>query len=79
LELAVRDPDALLPSIRHAGAIFMGHASSESLGVYDFQKRSSVIAISDAGAQSLGPVAATLARGEGLDAHAKSAQYRLRR
>ncbi len=102
LELAVADPQALLPKIRHAGAIFMGHASSESLGdycagpnhvlptgrtarfssplgVYDFQKRSSVIAISDEGAQALGPVAATLAQGEGLDAHAKSAQLRLRR
>ncbi len=102
LELAVADAEALLPKIRHAGAIFMGHASSESLGdycagpnhvlptgrtarfssplgVYDFQKRSSVIAISDAGAQALGPVAATLAQGEGLHAHAKSAQYRLRR
>jgi len=102
LELAVADANALLPQIRHAGAIFMGHASSESLGdycagpnhvlptgrtarfssplgVYDFQKRSSVIAISEAGAQALGPVAATLAQGEGLQAHAKSAQYRLRR
>ena len=102
LELALDDPQSLLPKIRHAGAIFMGHASSESLGdycagpnhvlptgrtarfssplgVYDFQKRSSVIAISDAGAQTLGPIAATLAHGEGLDAHAKSAQYRLRR
>jgi histidinol dehydrogenase len=102
LELAVADPQALLPKIRHAGAIFMGHASSESLGdycagpnhvlptgrtarfssplgVYDFQKRSSVICVSDEAAQTLGPVAATLAKGEGLEAHARSAQYRLRR
>ncbi len=100
LELAVADPSALLPRIRHAGAIFMGHATSESLGdycagpnhvlptgrtarfssplgVYDFQKRSSLLAISPAAARTLGPVAATLAYGEGLPAHAKSAEYRL--
>jgi histidinol dehydrogenase len=100
LELAVADPQALLPKIRHAGAIFMGHAASESLGdycagpnhvlptgrtarfssplgVYDFQKRSSLLAISEAAAQVLGPVAATLADGEGLPAHAQSARYRL--
>jgi histidinol dehydrogenase len=102
LELAVADPAALLPKIRHAGAIFMGHQASESLGdycagpnhvlptgrtarfssplgVYDFQKRSSVLNVSSAAAQALGPVAATLAYGEGLPAHAKSAEYRLRR
>jgi histidinol dehydrogenase len=102
LELAVADPRALLPKIRHAGAIFMGHAASEALGdycagpnhvlptgrtarfssplgVYDFQKRSSLLAISTAGAQVLGPVAATLADGEGLPAHAQSARYRLER
>jgi histidinol dehydrogenase len=100
LELAVDDPEALLPKIRHAGAIFLGHHASESLGdycagpnhvlptsrtarfssalgVYDFQKRSSLIAVSKAGAQSLGPVAATLARAEGLEAHARSAEWRL--
>jgi histidinol dehydrogenase len=100
LELAVADPDALLPKIRHAGAIFMGHHASESLGdycagpnhvlptgrtarfssplgVYDFQKRSSLLRMSAAAAQTLGPIAATLARGEGLQAHAKSAEYRL--
>jgi histidinol dehydrogenase len=100
LELAVADPDALLPKIRHAGAIFVGHHASESLGdycagpnhvlptgrtarfssplgVYDFQKRSSVLRMSAAAAQTLGPVAATLARGEGLQAHAQSAEYRL--
>jgi histidinol dehydrogenase len=101
LELAVADPDALLPKIRHAGAIFVGHHASESLGdycagpnhvlptgrtarfssplgVYDFQKRSSVLRMSAAAAQTLGPVASTLARGEGLPAHAKSAEYRLK-
>jgi histidinol dehydrogenase len=49
------------------------------LGVYDFQKRSSVIAISAAGAQRLGPIAVALARGEGLPAHARSAECRLQR
>jgi len=100
LELAVADPEALLPQIRHAGAIFMGHHASEALGdycagpnhvlptgrtarfssplgVYDFQKRSSVLRVSPAGARALGPVAVTLARGEGLAAHAQSARYRL--
>jgi len=100
LELAVADPAALMPMIRHAGAIFMGHHSSEALGdycagpnhvlptgrtarfssplgVYDFQKRSSVLDISLAAARTLGPVAATLADGEGLPAHAQSARYRL--
>jgi histidinol dehydrogenase len=100
LELAVAAPEALLPRIRHAGAIFLGHYSSEALGdycagpnhvlptarsarfssplgVYDFQKRSSVIAVSRAGAQALGRTAMTLALGEGLPAHALSAEYRL--
>jgi histidinol dehydrogenase len=99
LELAVADPDALLPQIRHAGAIFMGHYSSEALGdycagpnhvlptgrtarfssplgVYDFQKRTSVLRISRAGAQTLGAIASTLAHGEGLTAHARSAEAR---
>ncbi len=99
LELAVADPATLLPKIRHAGAIFMGHSSSEALGdycagpnhvlptgrtarfssplgVYDFQKRSSVLNVSPGAARTLGPVAATLAFGEGLHAHAQSALYR---
>jgi histidinol dehydrogenase len=101
LELAVADPDALLPQIRHAGAIFVGHYASESLGdycagpnhvlptgrtarfssplgVYDFEKRSSVLRISAEAAQTLGQVASTLAHGEGLTAHARSAEARLR-
>ncbi len=101
LELAVRDPDALLPRIRHAGAIFLGAYSSEALGdycagpnhvlptsrtarfssplgVYDFQKRSSIIRISKAAARELGAIAAELARGEGLTAHARSAEYRMK-
>ncbi|KVW96158.1 histidinol dehydrogenase [Thiobacillus denitrificans] len=100
LELSVTDPDALLPGLRHAGAIFMGKHTCEALGdycagpnhvlptsrtarfssplgVYDFQKRSSLINVSQAGAQTLGQIAATLAYGEGLQAHARSAEYRL--
>ena len=50
---------------------------SSPLGVYDFQKRSSLIMCSQAGVAELAPVAATLARGESLDAHARSAEYRL--
>jgi histidinol dehydrogenase len=99
LELAVADPDALLPRIRHAGAIFMGRFSSESLGdycagpnhvlptsrtarfssplgVYDFQKRSSLIRVTGRGARRLGETARTLARAEGLEAHARSAELR---
>ncbi|MDB5887154.1 MAG: histidinol dehydrogenase [Rhodocyclales bacterium] len=99
LELSVEDPEALLPKIKHAGAIFVGHWSVEALGdycagpnhvlptgrsarfssplgVYDFQKRTSVIRISRQGAAELAPVAATLAYGEGLQAHARSAEYR---
>ena len=100
LELSVADPDALLPKIRHAGAIFLGIHSSEALGdycagpnhvlptartarfssplgVYDFEKRSSLIDVSRAGAQRLGRLASTLARGEGLQAHARSAEFRI--
>ena len=100
LELAVADPDALLPRIRHAGAIFLGHYASEALGdycagpnhvlptgrtarfssplgVYDFEKRSSVLRLSRQAAQTLGPIASTLARGEGLVAHARSAEARI--
>jgi len=102
LELSVDDAKALLPKIRHAGAIFMGKYSSEALGdycagpnhvlptsrtarfssplgVYDFQKRSSIINVSQAGAQKLGEIAAELAYGEGLPAHARSAEYRMKR
>jgi histidinol dehydrogenase len=100
LEVSVVDPEALLPKLRHAGAIFMGRHSSESLGdycagpnhvlptsrtarfssplgVYDFQKRSSIIHVSSAGAQTMGAIADTLAMGEGLQAHAQSARYRM--
>ncbi|MDO8811068.1 MAG: histidinol dehydrogenase [Gallionella sp.] len=99
LELSVEDPQSLLPKLKHAGAIFMGRYTSESLGdycagpnhvlptsgtarfssplgVYDFQKRSSLIQVSAQGAQKLGSIAATLAFGEGLQAHAQSALFR---
>ncbi len=101
LELSVEDPEALLPSIRHAGAVFLGRYASEALGdycagpnhvlptsrtarfssplgVYDFQKRSSVIRISREGAQKLGQTAVELALGEGLTAHARSAELRMK-
>ncbi|MDE2600163.1 MAG: histidinol dehydrogenase [Rhodocyclaceae bacterium] len=99
LELSVADARALVPKIRHAGAIFIGKYTSESLGdycagpnhvlptsrsarfssplgVYDFQKRSSLIEVSEAGSAFLGPIAATLAHGEGLTAHARAAELR---
>ncbi len=99
LELSVAEPDALLPEIRHAGAIFMGRYTAEALGdycagpnhvlptsgtarfssplgVYDFQKRSSLIGCSAKGASVLGKTASILARGEGLVAHAVSAEAR---
>jgi histidinol dehydrogenase len=63
-------PNHVLPTSRTA-------RFSSPLGVYDFQKRSSVIRVSRKGAVRLGKVAAELARGEGLDAHAKSAEYRM--
>jgi histidinol dehydrogenase len=101
LELSVEDPEAWLPLLTNAGAIFLGRWSSEAigdycagpnhvlptggtarfsspLGVYDFQKRSSVISISEAAAGKLGRIAATLADGEGLSAHARAAQMRFK-
>ncbi len=100
LELSLAEPDAWVEKIYHAGAIFIGPYTSESLGdycagpnhvlptsgsarfssplgVYDFQKRTSLIRVSKDGAQTLGRIAATLADGEGLPAHAQSARYRL--
>jgi histidinol dehydrogenase len=100
LELSVEDPVALTAKIRHAGAIFMGRQTCESLGdycagpnhvlptsrtarfssplgVYDFQKRSSLIMVSPAGAKTMGKIASELAYGEGLQAHARSAEYRM--
>ncbi|MDQ0587366.1 histidinol dehydrogenase [Variovorax paradoxus] len=101
LEVSSSEPQRWEPLLRHAGAIFLGAFTSESLGdycagpnhvlptsgtarfssplgVYDFQKRSSLIEVSEAGAQVLGPIAVTLAEGEGLQAHAEAARMRLR-
>jgi histidinol dehydrogenase len=101
LEISAQNPQQWANKVRHAGAMFLGRFSSESLGdycagpnhvlptsrtarfssplgVYDFQKRSSIIHVSEAGAQTLGKVAAELAYGEGLQAHARSAEYRLK-
>jgi len=100
LEVSSRDPHRWEPLLRHAGAIFLGAFTSESLGDYcagpnhvlptsgtarfssplgvtDFQKRSSLIEVSQAGARTLGTIAAELAYGEGLQAHARAAEMRL--
>ncbi len=102
LEVASNDPHRWEPLLRHAGAIFLGAFTSESLGdycagpnhvlptsgtarfssplgVYDFQKRSSIIEVSEAGAARLGAIAAELAYGEGLQAHARAAEMRFRK
>jgi histidinol dehydrogenase len=101
LEISSNDPHQWEPLLKHAGAIFMGAYTSESLGdycagpnhvlptsgtarfssplgVYDFQKRSSLIEVSEQGAQVLGKIAAELAYGEGLQAHARAAEMRLK-
>ncbi len=102
LEICAVEPRLWAEKIRHAGAIFMGNYTSESLGdycagpnhvlptartarfssplgVYDFIKRSSMIEVSEGGAQTLGLVASTLAHGEGLQAHARAAEMRLKK
>ena len=87
LELSVEDPRALLPLIRHAGAIFLGRHAPEAfgdycagpnhpLGVYEFQKRTSLIDCTPAGARALAPIAGRIADAEGLQAHAASARDR---
>ena len=101
LEIASADPHRWEPLLRHAGAIFLGAFTSESLGdycagpnhvlptsgtarfssplgVYDFQKRSSLIEVTEQGAQTLGRIAWVLAHGEGLQAHARAAEMRLK-
>ncbi|SEA93697.1 histidinol dehydrogenase [Variovorax sp. YR216] len=101
LEVSSREPHRWEPLLKHAGAIFLGAFTSESLGdycagpnhvlptsgtarfssplgVYDFQKRSSLIEVSETGAQALGRVAVTLAEGEGLTAHAEAARMRIK-
>ena len=99
LELSVENPRALLPLIRHAGAIFLGRHTPEAfgdycagpnhvlptsraarfsnpLGVYEFQKRSSLIECTPEGAKALAPIAGRIADAEGLQAHAASARDR---
>ena len=101
LEVSSQEPHRWEPLLKHAGAIFLGAYTSESLGdycagpnhvlptngtarfssplgVYDFQKRSSLIEVSEAGAQTLGKIAAVLAYGEGLQGHARAAEMRLK-
>jgi len=101
LELVVEDPEAWLPRLTRAGAVFLGRWSSEALGdycagpnhvlptagtarfssplgVYDFQKRTSVIGVSESAAAKLGRIAVTLAEGEGLTAHARAAEMRMK-
>ncbi len=101
LEISSTDPHRWEPLLRHAGAIFLGAYTSESLGdycagpnhvlptsgtarfssplgVYDFQKRSSLIEVSEQGAQVLGRIASVLAHGEGLQGHARAAEMRLK-
>ncbi len=101
LELMVENPEAWLPKLTRAGAVFLGQWTSEALGdycagpnhvlptagtarfssplgVYDFQKRTSVIGVSRAGAQKLGRIAAVLANGEGLPAHQRAAEMRIK-
>ena len=102
LEVSSQDPHRWEPLLRHAGAIFLGAFTSESLGdycagpnhvlptsgtarfssplgVYDFQKRSSLIEVSSKGAQTLGQIASVLAHGEGLQAHARAAEMRMQK
>jgi histidinol dehydrogenase len=101
LEVQAANATQYVPLLKHAGAIFLGAYTSESLGdycagpnhvlptsgtarfssplgVYDFVKRSSIINVSEAGAQMLGKTAAELAYGEGLHAHAQAAELRLK-
>lgn len=102
LELAVDDPDSLLPMIRNAGAIFVGRHTPEVIGDYvggsnhvlptarsarfssglsvlDFVKRSSILRLDAEQLAALGPAAVTLAKAEGLDAHARSVAIRMNR
>ncbi len=102
LEVSSQSPHQWEPLLKHAGAIFLGAFTSESLGdycagpnhvlptsgtarfssplgVYDFQKRSSLIEVSEQGAQVLGQIASVLAHGEGLQAHARAAEMRLKK
>lgn len=101
VQLAIDDPEAMLPKIRHAGSIFLGRMTPEAVGDYvagpnhvlptgrrarfssglsvlDFMKRTSFIALDDAALGAIGPAAVSLAHAEGLPAHAKSVELRLK-
>ncbi|MEP3420293.1 MAG: histidinol dehydrogenase [Erythrobacter sp.] len=101
LELAIDDPESMLPKVRHAGSVFLGRMTPEAVGDYvagpnhvlptgrrarfssglsvlDFMKRTSFIALDDDAFNAIGPAAATLAHAEGLPAHAKSVELRLK-
>lgn len=101
LELAIDNPEALLPEIRHAGSVFLGRMTPEAVGDYvagpnhvlptgrrarfssglsvlDFMKRTSFISLDEAAFNAIGPAAATLAHAEGLPAHARSVELRIK-
>jgi histidinol dehydrogenase len=102
MELAVSDPEALLPRVRNAGAVFLGRHTPEVIGdyvggsnhvlptarsarfssglsVYDFLKRTSLLKLGPEQLRALAGPAVTLAKAEGLDAHARSVAIRLNR
>jgi histidinol dehydrogenase len=101
LQLAIDEPEAMLPKVRHAGSVFLGRMTPEAVGDYvagpnhvlptgrrarfssglsvlDFMKRTSFISLDDAAFAAIGPAAATLAHAEGLPAHAKSVELRIK-
>jgi len=101
VELAIENPEAMMPNIRHAGSVFLGRMTPEAVGDYvagpnhvlptgrrarfssglsvlDFMKRTSFITLDDTSFNAIGPAAATLAHAEGLPAHAKSIELRIK-
>ncbi|MDJ0644202.1 MAG: histidinol dehydrogenase [Erythrobacter sp.] len=101
IELAIEQPESMLPLIRHAGSAFLGRMTPEALGDYvagpnhvlptgrrarfssglsvlDFMKRMSFIEVGDGAFSAIGPAAASLAHAEGLPAHAKSVELRIK-
>jgi histidinol dehydrogenase len=101
LELAIDNPEAMLPKVRHAGSVFLGRMTPEAVGDYvagpnhvlptgrrarfssglsvlDFMKRTSFLGLDEAALGRIGPAAVSLAHAEGLPAHAKSVELRLK-
>jgi histidinol dehydrogenase len=101
LELAIDNPEAMLPRVRHAGSVFLGRMTPEAVGDYvagpnhvlptgrrarfssglsvlDFMKRTSFIGLDEAALRRIGPAALSLAHAEGLPAHARSVELRLK-